>query len=48
MAENLTYHEKAYLLPRDDDWLAYVTQWLKLKQTNAEVRAIFARHLGDN
>jgi hypothetical protein len=48
MTENLTYQEKAYLLPQDDAWRAYVDAWLDLKQNEGEVEAVFARHLGLN
>ena len=43
---NLTYQEKAYLLPQDEAWRSYVDAWLNLKHRNGEVGAAFARHLG--
>lgn len=43
--DNLTYQEKAYLLPQDEAWRSYVDAWLNLKHRNGEVEAAFARHL---
>lgn len=43
--DNLTYQEKAYLLPQDEAWRSYVDAWLNLKHRNGEVAAAFARHL---
>jgi cyclohexadienyl dehydratase len=44
MAENLTYQEKAYLLPRDPVWLEYVDTWLALRIAEGKVDAVFAAH----
>lgn len=48
MAENLTYQEKAYLLPRDDAWRSYVDAWLNQKRIEGELDEVFALHLGAN
>ena len=48
MADNLTYQEKAYLLPQDDAWRSYVDAWLVLKQMDGVVDEVFVRHLGLN
>jgi cyclohexadienyl dehydratase len=45
MADNLTYQEKAYLLPQDEAWRSYVDGWLHQKQANGEVATVFAKHL---
>ncbi|MCZ6709531.1 MAG: gamma subclass chorismate mutase AroQ [Gammaproteobacteria bacterium] len=46
MAENLTYQEKAYLLPQDDAWRSYVDAWLNQKRRDGELGRAFSRHLG--
>jgi len=48
MADNLTYQEKAYLLPQDGPWRSYVDAWLNRKQHGGEVDEVFARHMGLN
>lgn len=44
MAGNLTYQEKAYLLPRDQRWLAFVATWLSLALADGSVTAAFRAH----
>jgi cyclohexadienyl dehydratase len=44
LAENLTYQEKAFLLPRDPVWLEYVDTWLGLRIAEGKVDAAFAAH----
>jgi cyclohexadienyl dehydratase len=44
MAGNLTYQEKAYLLPQDDRWLAFVATWLSLALADGSVEAAFHAH----
>jgi hypothetical protein len=41
---NLTYQEKAYLLPQDPVWLAFVDTWIALRLAEGAVDAAFARH----
>lgn len=43
----LTYQEKGFLLPRDDDgaWLRYVDLWLAQLRGDGRLAAAFARHL---
>jgi cyclohexadienyl dehydratase len=44
LSDNLTYQEKAYLLPRDPVWLEYVDTWLALRIAEGTVDAAFAAH----
>jgi cyclohexadienyl dehydratase len=42
MAADLTYQEKAYLLPQDPAWLEFVDTWLALRLAEGAVDAAFA------
>ncbi len=42
--QTLTYQEKAYLLPQDPVWLAFVDTWLDLALADGTVDAVFDRH----
>jgi len=44
LAEDLTYQEKAWLLPQDPIWLAYVDTWLALRLAEGAVDRAFAEH----
>lgn len=44
MAGNLTWQEKAYLLPQDVVWLEFVDTWLALRLGEGKVDATFAAH----
>jgi len=44
MAQNLSYQEKAYLLPRDPVWLEFVDTWLELRLAEGRVDEVFAAH----
>jgi cyclohexadienyl dehydratase len=44
MAGNLTYQEKAYLLPQDQRWLEFVATWLSLALADGSVTAAFRAH----
>jgi len=44
MADNLTYQEKAYLLPADWRWLDYVDGWLSLRLADGTVDRVFEHH----
>jgi len=44
MAADLSYQEKAYLLPADWRWLDYVDGWLSLRLADGTVDRIFERH----
>jgi cyclohexadienyl dehydratase len=44
MARNLSYQEKAYLLPRDPVWLEFVDTWLELRLAEGRVDEVFAAH----
>lgn len=44
MADNLTYQEKAYLLPQDPVWLAFVDTWLDLALADGTVARVFRDH----
>ena len=44
MATNLTYQEKAYLLPRDQAWLGCVDTWLAARIADTSLDASFQRH----
>jgi len=44
MTQNLSYQEKAYLLPRDPVWLAFVDTWLELRLAEGRVDEVFAAH----
>lgn len=44
MASNLSYQEKAYLLPGDWRWLDYVDGWLSLRLADGTVDRVFERH----
>lgn len=44
MAEPLTYQEKAYLLPQDEPWRAFVDTWLALAQADGTVTQVFRAH----
>lgn len=40
----LTYQEKAYLLPQDPVWLAFVNTWLELALADGTVAEVFHEH----
>lgn len=44
MAEDLTYQEKAYLVPQDSVWLAFVDTWLDLALADGTVARTFVAH----
>ena len=44
MKGNLTYQEKAYLMPQDPHWLAFVDTWLALRLAEGGVDAAFLAH----
>jgi len=44
MKGNLTYQEKAYLMPQDPHWLAFVDTWLALRLAEGRVDAVFLAH----
>lgn len=44
MTENLSYQEKAYLMPRDEVWKAFVNTWLDLALADGTVAAVFREH----
>lgn len=44
MTGNLTYQEKAYLLPQDQRWLEFVSTWLSLALADGTVTAAFRAH----
>ncbi|MFZ9059823.1 MAG: gamma subclass chorismate mutase AroQ [Steroidobacteraceae bacterium] len=44
METNLTYQEKAYLLPRDAAWQGCVDTWLAARLADTSVDAAFRRH----
>lgn len=44
MAGNLTYQEKAYLLPQDSVWQAFVATWLDLALADGTVARVFRDH----
>jgi len=44
MATNLTYQEKAYLVPQDATWLEFVDTWLALRLAEGAVDAVFVAH----
>jgi len=44
MADNLTYQEKAYLVPQDPVWLAFVDTWLDLALADGTVARVFRDH----
>ena len=41
---NFTHQEKAYLLPQDDPWRAYVDAWLAERLSDGTVAAALSRH----
>jgi cyclohexadienyl dehydratase len=41
---DLTYQEKAYLLPQDPVWLTFVDTWITLRLAEGAVDAAFAQH----
>jgi cyclohexadienyl dehydratase len=44
MADDLTYQDKAYLMPQDGVWRAFVDLWLELALADGTVAGILARH----
>ncbi|MDZ7671131.1 MAG: gamma subclass chorismate mutase AroQ [Gammaproteobacteria bacterium] len=44
MDDNLTYQEKAYLLPQDPVWQAFVATWLDLALADGTVARVFRDH----
>jgi cyclohexadienyl dehydratase len=44
MAGDLTYQEKAFLMPQDPTWQAFVATWLDLRLADGTVAAAFAAH----
>jgi cyclohexadienyl dehydratase len=44
MNEDLTYQDKAYLMPQDSTWKAFVDVWLALALADGTVAEVFGRH----
>jgi cyclohexadienyl dehydratase len=44
MPGTLSYQEKAYLMPQDDPWKAFVDTWLTLALADGTVAAAFSEH----
>ncbi|MFU8817456.1 MAG: gamma subclass chorismate mutase AroQ [Pseudomonadales bacterium] len=44
MSDNLSYHDKAYLMPQDDPWRAFVDTWLALARGSGVVADALQRH----
>jgi len=45
--QTLTFQQKAFLLPRDHIWKAYVDTWLGQRTGEGEVESAFRRHLAE-
>ncbi len=48
MPKNFNRQEKAYLLPRDEPWRAFVDEWVGRMLAEGQLQRAIARHLGED